>query len=367
MERHYGPSNRQKLTKKEQLIKKLFGNNSENDDTKQTQELDDVLEITIDNDYFATPKKVHTPTQNTHTEKESLSPQVRSILRQTQHVTFLSPLKNTPTRNAHTVAINVSPTSKRTLSRSLVHTHTPKQTFSTKRFASAFSSRKRTSPSELPKRNTSAPATSVRKAEEKTQTHTQSVIRSTHANEATQTRTQPSTIAPSCEKPHKDDKQHSHSLTSTARTLTPNKPNKRIHPYKRTPLTRTLTPIHSHTQPLAQSQPTQNAHSLSSITRTIKHFNPSHSHSHSHAFQSATITRTSIHSKHTLSAIQPITHSERQEEAADKPSEAPSLKTIVLKNKYVPNGIKLSIAVEPNKKLSKNARKKITRKLISEF
>lgn len=422
MERQYGPSNGQALTKKQRLIRTLLGDDSENDDAKQskakqTQELDDVLEITIDNDWFATPKKVHTPTQNTHTEKESLSPQVRSILSQTRHIALLSPLKNTPTRNAHTVAINVSPPTKRTLSRTLTcslvhahtphsqatpkHTHTPKQTFSAKRFASAFSSRKRTSPSKQthkqannnkqPKRNTSALASRVRKATAKqkqaqaythTSHNTQSVTRSSHTNEATLACTQPSTLTPSCEQPHKDDKQLS-------RLLTPPKPNKRIHPYKRTPIhshtqpiVQSLTnnarslnsithahiqkPTHSHNQPLTQSQPAQSPSKVNSIIRTITHINSSQSHSHSHAFNSATITHTRIQAKQIVSVVQPITQVERQP-AADKQSEAPNSKTITLKNKYVPNGIKISINVNTNKKLTKNARKKLTRKLISEF
>lgn len=342
MERQYGPSNRRKLTNKQRLMRKLFNSDSENDEIKTSEtiknvnkakqafdrqlevnlsnltddENDDVLEIEINSDEFVTPTKLstlaHTPL-------------------------LISPLQNTPVRtvhlNEHVPVVTITHTFKEPSTCTVksnvkkavrfalpaIHTNnahikpTHNQAFSAKRFASAFSSCKRMPPSE--------------------QAHTQS-----------------STLAPSCEKPHNDDK--------------------RIHPYKRTPLTRTLTqaPIHSHTQSLAQSQSTHNARLLNSITRTITHLDSSHTHSHSHphAFNSATITKTSIQAKQTVSAVQPITQTERQA-AADKPSEAPISKTIVLKNKYVPNGIKLSIAVDTNKKLSKNARKKITRQLISEF
>lgn len=46
---------------------------------------------------------------------------------------------------------------------------------------------------------------------------------------------------------------------------------------------------------------------------------------------------------------------------------APKTKIITLNNKYVPKGIKLAIAVEGNKVLSKNALKKITRNLASQM
>lgn len=47
--------------------------------------------------------------------------------------------------------------------------------------------------------------------------------------------------------------------------------------------------------------------------------------------------------------------------------EAPKTKIITLNNKYVPKGVQLAIAVEHNKKLSKNALKKITRNLAGQL
>lgn len=48
-------------------------------------------------------------------------------------------------------------------------------------------------------------------------------------------------------------------------------------------------------------------------------------------------------------------------------SEPPKARVITLNNKYAPKGVQLAIAVDRNKKLSKNALKKITRGLVAQL
>lgn len=158
METQYGPSsNRHKLIRKKQLMRDLFGTDSEEEQTNKNQnktvnknkklnaskikqaliaqlreelhnstesESEDVLQITIENDHFVTPDKVlhahksssispvantsihtHTfitPSKQTNTCKESLTSTVKHIFQQTiKNVELVSPLQKTPSRNEH--------------------------------------------------------------------------------------------------------------------------------------------------------------------------------------------------------------------------------------------------------------------------
>lgn len=359
------------MSKKEQLLKKLFGTESENESdtnkTKQTspaqlesynltdEESGDVLEITVDNDEFVTPTKLkaltHTPL-------------------------LVSPLPNTPARNVHlhedylpVVTITqphtntvkepstctVKPKAKQTVQFAVPPIHMQKihdaqshlkptrnQTFSANRFASAFSSRKRLSQ------------------------NTHSLIRLTHANGSTQPHTQPQThtqfqrtLAP-----------HAGAFTEQVKFA-----SARFNPYARkqnshTPKQSAHAHINAHTvtQTVAQSR----SHSLTSITRTFTQIHPTHP--HSQTINSATIT--SIQSKHpdstNTSALnstgRPNTKVERQEpQSVNRNKQAPKPNIVTLNNKYVPDGVQLAIAVKNKKKLSKNALKRITRNLVAQL
>lgn len=397
----YGPSNHSQPTKKQKLLKKLFGldenetNNRNQCKTITTQsklanelidssdnEAGDVLELTIENEYFVTPKKVNPNTtttdtntlaanEKTHTLTKSLTPKVNRILSQNRHVVLLSPIQKTPTRIAHTVVVNVSPTSNRTLSRSLVRTHAPQtqsvsldktnvtnthkpnNTFTAKRFASAFSTRKRIphqshtythapTNNQLPKRFTSASSQSVRTAQ------------NTHANK----RYQPYTL---------DQRSCSltHARTSISRqyTLASNR--------------HTVTQIQAdvlstHTNTLAQN------HIIASTTVAHTHTQFKRPHN---PYISTLIPiiptpphKTQSNIKVTIpnTEKQPTTHTERQTGlghnlAQNSKLAAPKTKIRQLNNKYAPQGVHLAIAIDKNKNLSKNALKRITRNLVSQL
>lgn len=370
MERQHGPSNRLKtnllksIRQQQTRIYELFGTDSESEDIEansridlnatQLQEVcdatdsddDDVLELATDNADFNTPIKEQQEKLPV-TPKESLTPTVKRIFKQAiQTCIPLSPLPKTPVRNVylHKDILNVT----------VAYTHTSSFQRTPASHAGTFTEQDKV-------QNTTHTQTHAHNSN-----HIHSLQRFIHANASTQSpqtnkqqsfdrvilaherKAKPLT-QPSCETTHKDKKQ-----------------NNRIHPYTR------IQNAHSVNQSASQSRTHKhtNKHSLDSITRTITQVHPSHSHSHS--VTSATITQTKIQPKQThtqanahISTNQLITNTKKQ--IAVESKSAPHSKTLNLKNKYVPNGVQLSIAVGHNKTLSKNAKKKITRNLISQL
>lgn len=183
METQYGPSSnrRRKSIIKQQLIRNLFGTDSECEE-KQTNkvnkklsvnqykarqsleaqlqkelhsltdsESEDVLQITIDNDHFDTPGKAQhtqqstvispvaktsndthtlaTPSKHTNTNKGSLTSTVENILHRTiQHIKFVSPIQKTPPHNARScqsiTPIKANPMHTHTSSKAIQPIHT---------------------------------------------------------------------------------------------------------------------------------------------------------------------------------------------------------------------------------------------------
>lgn len=412
MESQYGPSTIRIPIRKQKRIRELFGTDSECEETETNsrkvdpnairkleeqlqQELcdltdsegDDVLEITIDNDYFNTPNKLshltqesssvlpldkssrqthtfETPSKQTTSIAESLTPTVKHIFKQTIHpVEVLSPLHNTPIRNVHLhQEIPV-------VSITQAHAHTPQT------HTQAITSLQRTLASHA--------------GAFKEQVRTNTLVSLTHGQKVNEQQTHSSSKS-------QLQKRFAHAYKSkqTSHTSTRFQPYSRIQ-HSRTfknQLAHTLT---SNTQTFARTQTTNSrSHNLASITRTLTQIQPSHS--RSHTITSATVTHTIAQFKHphnhnTSNALvsnigqsfqgqstsihtgQPNTHTERQT-AVTEPKlsnrtskSAPNTKTIKLNNKYVPNGVQLAISVDRNKKLSKNALKKITRNLLSQM
>lgn len=433
MGKQYGPSN---YTKKQNLIRKLFGNDSENENenekndtnqnkttTVQSQAFDtsdgehgEVLEITIDNENFVTPIKVTNTLAQEKTFKSPAKPThthtVSQILGQTtRHVELLSPIKEAPIQNVHIV----SPISDQSLSHSLVqsrssqnqsislnnsnitntHTHTPNNThaWSKKRFASAFTSRKRlpytthtntNNNNQLPKRNTTTFASSVRTASN-TQPHTRSkpytLNRSSY--NCTSSHTPTNRQYNQASNKHIVTQIQANVLSSHTRTLTQNQS------IQSSTLARTIT--HTFTQNQSSILARTQTHTFtqkqpSTLARSHAHSKQSHKQNVSNSLIQIypKIIPTPPHTqpqsneqKRIVITVPntPITHTtERQTNLGQsnnlnqnsKPL-PPNTKIIQLNNKYVPKGVHLAIAIEKNKKLSKNAIKKITRNYAAQL
>lgn len=289
-----------------------------------------------------------TPNKQTHIAKESLTPTVKRIFSQTiHHNAFLSPIKKTPTRNVRSVIIepNAIATDTQLLSPSLVQANTsqiqPSSSNHTQVEKSTHSAThtKTFNKTNSPNRLTSALTTRERKA---TNTHF---------------------------------KNSTHSITHTHKPTNTNKSHKnaRYNPYART-LVQTQA-SRSNQKELASNTHTftkNRVNDRSSITNTQNQTIASTSIERTQS-QSQLKTSTQSNARETIevtisNTVQQITHTERQTDLGQnfKPS-APNTKIITLNNKYVPKGVCFAIAVESNKKLSKNALKKITRNLASQM
>lgn len=410
MERQYGPSSNR--SKKEKLIHKLFGIDSDNETNEKNQnetitkakqlqlenelfdssdsEHGDVLQITVDNEYFVTPEKVNpntpkallitntlarrhkfqTPNKQTHTAKEL------SNIVAAPHIALLSPIQKTPTRYVHTVVTSVSPTSNNSLSHSLVQssipqnqslsvndsnaththnrTHTSNETnaWSKKRFASAFTTRKRiphnthtNTNSQSQQRHTSTLTSSERTANS-TQTHTRfqpyTFKRSSNIYNHCQTLAQQHTHA-----------SNTHTITQVQAVFSSSHTNT----FTQNQTIPSSTPARIH----AQSKNKQAiSNSLISVLPQSRP-KPTHTHTYSSATESITIT--------IPNDVQPTTNKTKRQTDLGQNSNpsAPKTKILELNNKYVPKGVRLAIAVDKDKKLSKNALKKITRNLASQL
>lgn len=416
MERQYGPSN---TSKKQKLMRKLFGTDSKNETNNINQyktttiqsklrtetfdssdcEHGEVLEITIDSENFVTPKKVTNTLAHENTfkspDKQTHTHTVNRILSQApQHVALLSPIQKTPTQNVRPGKTNILPISDQSLSPSLVqsrtsqnqivssnhsnikNTHTHTQTsnethaWSKKRFASAFSSRKRIPHkthtntytninNHLPNRNTPALASSIRTANN-TQTHK---------------RFKPYTLNRSSYNDNNSQTPIFRQHASNRHTVKQIQANSHTHTFAQNQSTQSSTLAHSRTHTFAQNQSTQSS--------TLGHIHSKQSHKQNISNTLVPIlpkptpaqTKTHLNATETLIITvpnKPITHN------AERPANlgqlnknlkplASDTKIIQLNNKYVPKGVHLAIAIDKNKKLSKNAIKKITRNLASQL
>lgn len=124
MESQYGPQTNRRSKKKDDLMKKLFGSDSENENKSKNKnssektnraiqqlhaelrdlsdsENDDVLEITIEKDALVTPEKVSHSHSLTHsqTHKSPTSTVKHILLNTIESKNLLSPLPGTPTHN----------------------------------------------------------------------------------------------------------------------------------------------------------------------------------------------------------------------------------------------------------------------------
>lgn len=487
METQYGPSsNRHKLIRKKQLMRDLFGTDSEEEQTNKNQnktvnknkklnaskikqaliaqlreelhnstesESEDVLQITIENDHFVTPDKVlhahksssispvantsihtHTfitPSKQTNTCKESLTSTVKHIFQQTiKNVELVSPLQKTPSRNEHSHPF-VSP-----IKAIQTQTHGPsKDTCSVGQLVHCSQAK----PNHTLTHNSTVSLAQHQADQQQNHTHfakSKSLTNSSYThihpnvssaqhqanNKQLQTHTHnknKNTSSYVSSAQHQSNQQQIHTYTQAPNRFahshkgkrTANK-NTRFQPYQ----------VASNTRALWQNQAfNSRPHSFNSITRTHTENTAFNSRSHTinsnartHAQNTAIVSSTFArphshkHIKQTVlvdntTQLQPTTHTHTPAQASvftppesltitisnteqlnsstqkqtvlEEPqnlnriskSSPPKTKVITLNNKYVPKGVHLAIAVEHNKKLSKNALKKITRNLASQL
>lgn len=410
-----GPSNsvknqESKSSKKQNLLRKLFGTDSETEANESNENKtikknnvfdsyhDDVLEITVDNEYFVTPKKVKTNTPKaqliantvtrTHTHKtpdkqshiasESLTPTVKRILSETiQCVALLSPIKHTPTKHVRFVIpkLNAATTSTQLLSHSFVHAYTSQNHTSSSNHTQVEKST-HSAANTHNKNNSLNSFTSALTSSELKTTTTSNFKNITHANTHTHKQTNTSL------------NRFTSASSASGRAAKKSHTNTRYNPYVRThtqtqhsrsnkeliPNTHTITQNRANIQSyntytFAQNQTIASA-SLAHAHTQSEHSKHSRTQAQAQAQSKQPIKQTNalipIIPKHTQSQLNHSNQTSKQTDLGQE-SSAPNTKIITLNNKYVPKGVCLAIAIKNNKNLSKNALKKITRNLVSQL
>lgn len=403
MKRLHGPS-KSVLPQKQQQIKELFGTDSEEEESANKKEAlrkkvreryEDILEITIDNEDFVSPNKVNhitqtpvsispqpktpvrtssthifkTPTKQTYTNKESLTPEVKRIFSRTiQVIEPLSPLSKTPIRKIHEHQHNIH------TSIQPKHTHTHNTNIH-------LSARSATN-----SKDTNASSSIARAPHARTFKEQQSIVSNNR------TRFQPHAHVTNTRKRNKAKTVNSRSQSFAQKKRTQANTSRSL---TATSQTRTLTQIktstsRSHTaksHTLTHTQAKKIA-SNSTFIRAQTHKQINHS-----TFASKTAGRqTTTNDAHTLTQVNTITpesitvtisntaHTStntenqtvvKEPQVVNKNSNSnlvpPNTRIITLGNKNVPEGVHLAIAIDKNKFLSKNALKKITRNLLSQI
>lgn len=357
--------------------------------------------------------KFDTPNKLTNTSKESLTSTVKEIFEKTIPIAaWLSPIKKTPTKNVRiqrlsqvkTETLPIQSNSRSVSKHSHVQTNIQNEQTPVS-FGQLSKQQKRTNEqkvfpvqhrgdarahlnSQIRKATVQQKQVSRAQQQPRTQqkhTHTQNT--SIHSV-ASYTKTYG-------QKTHTYIPNSHHTQTHSYKKNRITTSNSRITPYANTERIRTLTSIKtfnslSHT--LASSTNTQTPTKLSAVSGTIVHpqTQPNNIHNQTKSneliattTQSKPITsdtHTPPHSESLVVTIantnQPNTQTERRsvsiepqqiDSISNSNSTAPKTKILKLNNKYVPKDFNLTITIDKNKKLSKNALKKLTRKLISEM
>lgn len=402
---------------------KTFKAQSQNELTDS--EDDDILQVKIDNEYFGTPNKKHqhtqntlfgskpnasnrthtfkTPTKQTNTIAESLTSTVEQIFKITiQNDKLLSPLKKTPIHNVRShqfvTPVTTTPTHKQSTAKQnliaklisrpnlvpLTHTPSsakqrviPKHNSQSITHTKPYNQQPHTQSASIQKKNVERKGISLAQYRMRAQQNQKQAV--SLAQHQVDTKQNHAYTINNIQSPNHSA--HKYKSKQTAHT------NTRFQPYSVATHTSTHKQnpafnYHSHTY-------TQNKAADSQCTFVRTQSLHKNSHNHTNQYVSNTVkqkettsfvhTPTQTHTRTSESLLITISNTEQLNKNTENRSvveepqtinsrpEPPNTKIITLNNKYAPAGVRLAIAVEKNKKLSKNALKRITRNLASQL